>query len=71
MAVIENKNYNIKHSVNINMDQSLESVKGSAKRAFRWTSQMIEGSLLFSNNFKSSMDYKEKDFDGNRAAQFV
>ena len=57
MAVIENKNYNIKHSVNISTDQSPESVKRSSKRIFRWTSQMIEDLLLSLNNFKSIMDY--------------
>ena len=50
------------------MDQSAESIKRSAKRTIRWTSQ-IKDLLLGLSNFKRSVDYKGKDFDGDRAAQ--
>ena len=68
MVVTENKTKNIKSSVNINIEQSAESIKRSAKITFRWTSR-IKDLLLCLNNFKRSVDYKGKDFDGDRAGQ--
>ena len=65
MVVIKNKNiqYNIKHSVNISMNQAAESVKRSAKRILRWTFQMIEVLILSLNNSKSSIDCKGKNIE--------
>lgn len=62
MVVIKNKNiqYNIKHSVDISMNQAAESAKRSAKRILRWTFQMIEVLILSLNNCKSSIDCKGK-----------
>ena len=37
------------------MDHLADSVKGYAKRAIMWISQMIEDHLLFKNEFKISI----------------
>ena len=42
------------------MDQSAESVKRSAKRIFRWTSQMIEHFVLFKTTSRVVWNKKEK-----------
>ena len=41
------------------------------KRLFSWTPPMIEDLLSFLHNYKVTMDYKEKDFDVDRAQQYA
>ena len=40
------------------------------KKQFRWTDEMIESLIKFLHKFKSTMEFKNLDFDGDRIAQY-
>ena len=40
------------------------------KKAFRWSSEMIQSLINCLTAYKSKMEYQAVDFDGDRAAQY-
>ena len=40
------------------------------KKQFRWTDKMIESVITSLHKFKSVMEYKNLDFDGDRTVQY-
>ena len=48
-----------------------ENEKKDRKKAFRWTPTMIDHLISCLGNYRTAMEFKGKDFDGDRPAQYA